>query len=49
MDRDRSIIAQVAAKIASDLTNKEADTDTKLGEFTTLFTGVALKVDLAIS
>ena len=40
MDKDRAIITQVAAKIASDLVNKEADTDTKLGEFTTLFTSV---------
>ena len=40
MDKDRAIITQVAAKIASDLVNKEADTDAKLGEFTTLFTSV---------
>lgn len=40
MDKDRAIITQVAAKIASDLVNKEADTDSKLGEFTTLFTSV---------
>lgn len=40
MDKDRAIITQVAAKIAADLTNKEADTDAKLGEFTTLFTSV---------
>jgi len=40
MDTDRKIITQVAAKIASDLVNKEADTDSKLGEFTTLFTSI---------
>ena len=40
MDTDKKIITQVAAKIASDLVNKEADTDAKLGEFTTLFTSI---------
>lgn len=40
MDKDRAIITQVAAKIAADLTNKEADTTTKLGEFATLFSSV---------
>ena len=40
MDTDKKIITQVAAKIASDLVNKEADTDSKLGEFTTLFTSI---------
>jgi hypothetical protein len=40
MDKDRAIITQVAAKIAADLVNKEADTDAKLGEFTILFTSV---------
>ena len=40
MDKDRAIITQVAAKIAADLVNKEADTEAKLGEFTLLFTGV---------
>ncbi len=40
MDKDRAIITQVAAKIAADLVNREADTDSKLGEFTTLFTSV---------
>ena len=29
MDTDKKIITQVAAKIASDLVNKEADTDSK--------------------
>ena len=38
MDKDRAIITQVAAKIAADLVNTEADTDAKLGEFATLFT-----------
>jgi hypothetical protein len=40
MDKDRAIITQVAAKIAADLVNKEANTDAKLGEFTILFTSV---------
>ena len=40
MDTDKKIAMQVAAKIAADLVNKEADTDTKLGEFTVLFTSV---------
>lgn len=40
MDKDRQIITQVAAKIAADLVNREADTDAKLGEFTTLFMSV---------
>ena len=40
MDKDRAISTQVAAKIAADLVNKEADTDAKLGEFTILFTSV---------
>ena len=40
MDKDRAIITQVAAEIAADLVNREADTDSKLGEFTTLFTSV---------
>ena len=40
MDKDRAIITQVAAKIAADLVNIEADTSAKLGEFTILFTGV---------
>jgi len=40
MDKDRAIITQVAAKIAADLVNKEAETEAKLGEFTLLFTGV---------
>jgi len=40
MDKDRAIITQVAAKIAADLVNTEAETDQKLGEFATLFTSV---------
>ena len=40
MDTDKKIVMQVAAKIAADLVNREADTDTKLGEFTVLFTSV---------
>ena len=40
MDTDKKIITQVAAKIASDLVNKDADPDSKLGEFTTLFTSI---------
>ena len=40
MDKDRAIITQVAAKIAAELVNMEADTSAKLGEFTILFTSV---------
>lgn len=40
MDKDRAIITQVAAKIASDLVNKELDTDSKVGEFALLFVSV---------
>lgn len=38
MDTDKKIIMQVAAKIAADMVSKDADTDTKLGEFALLFT-----------
>jgi len=40
MDTDKKIITQVAAKIASDLVNKEADTEAKLGEFVVLFESI---------
>lgn len=40
MDTDKKIIMQVAAKIAADMVSKDADTDTKLGEFALLFTSV---------
>jgi hypothetical protein len=40
MDKDRAIITQVSAKIASDLTNKTTDVDTRLGEFATLFSSI---------
>lgn len=40
MDTDKKIIMQVAAKIASDMVSKDADTDTKLGEFALLFDSV---------
>ena len=40
MDTDKKIIMQVAAKIASDMVTKEADTDTKLGEFALLFDSI---------
>ena len=40
MDTDKKIITQVAAKIAADLVNKEADTEAKLGEFVVLFESI---------
>ena len=40
MDTDKKIVTQVAAKIAGDLVNKEADTDTKLGEFAVMFDSI---------
>jgi hypothetical protein len=40
MDTDKKIITQVAAKIAGDLVNKEADTDAKLGEFAVMFDSI---------
>lgn len=40
MDKDRQIITQVAAKIAADLVDKNANTNEKLGEFATLFTNI---------
>lgn len=41
MDRDRSILIQVAAKIASELTDKSATTIDKTTEFAVLFSDVA--------
>ncbi len=40
MNKDRAIIVQVAAKIASELTNKNQDTDKILGDYTYLFTSL---------
>lgn len=40
MDRDKSIIIQVAAKIAAELTDKSANTEAKTSEFTVLFMDV---------
>jgi hypothetical protein len=40
MDKDRAIITQVCAKIASDLTNKEETLETRIGEFATLFSTI---------
>jgi hypothetical protein len=40
MDKDRAIITQVSAKIASDMTDKSTDVDTRLGEFATLFSSI---------
>jgi hypothetical protein len=40
MDKDRSIIIQVAAKIASELTNKEASSENKIGEYALMFDSV---------
>ena len=40
MDKDRAIITQVCAKIASELTDKTTDVDTRLGEFATLFSSI---------
>lgn len=40
MDKDRQIITQVAAKIAADMVNKEADTSDKMGEFALIFSQV---------
>jgi hypothetical protein len=41
MDKDRAIITQVCAKIASDMTDKSTDVDTRLGEFATLFSTIS--------
>lgn len=41
MDKDRSILIQVAAKIAAELTDKNADTANKTSEFATMFTDIA--------
>jgi len=40
MDKDRAIITQVCAKIASDLTDKTKDVDTRISEFAVLFSTV---------
>jgi hypothetical protein len=40
MDKDRAIITQVCAKIASDLTSKDNGVDERIGEFTTLFSTI---------
>jgi hypothetical protein len=40
MDKDRAIITQVCAKIASDLTDKTRDVDTRISEFAVLFSTV---------
>jgi hypothetical protein len=40
MDKDRAIITQVCAKIASDMTDKTKDVDARLGEFAVLFSTV---------
>ena len=40
MDKDRAIITQVCAKIASDMTDKTKDVDSRLSEFAVLFSTV---------
>jgi len=40
MDKDKSIIIQVAAKIAADLTDKGPDAAVKVSEFASIFTDV---------
>jgi len=40
MDKDRTIITQVCAKIAADLVNQNATTEEKIGEFAILFSSV---------
>ena len=40
MDKDRAIITQVCAKIASDLTDKTRDVDARISEFAVLFSTV---------
>ncbi len=40
MDKDRAIITQVCAKIASDMTDKTKDVDTRISEFAVLFSTV---------
>lgn len=40
MEKDRAIITQVCAKIASDLTDKTRDVDTRLSEFAVLFSTI---------
>ena len=40
MDKDRAIITQVCAKIASDLTDKSTGVDERIGEFTTIFSSI---------
>lgn len=40
MDKDRSIIIQVAAKIAADLTQMDQTTDNKVSEFGAIFTDI---------
>lgn len=41
MDKDRAIIIQVCAKIASDMTDKSLPVDGRIGEFATLFSTVS--------
>ena len=40
MDKDRAIITQVSAKIASDLTDKSTTVDERIAEFATLFSSI---------
>ena len=40
MDKDRTIITQVCAKIAADLVNSTGTTEEKIGEFAILFSSV---------
>ena len=40
MDKDRAIITQVCAKIASDLTDNTRDVDALISEFEVLFSTV---------
>ena len=40
MDKDKAIITQVCAKIASDLTDKTKAVDERIGEFATLFSSI---------
>ena len=40
MDKDRAIITQVCAKIASDMTDKTKDVDARISEFAVLFSTV---------
>jgi hypothetical protein len=40
MDRDRSIIIQVAAKIAAELTDRQQNTQEKIAEYALIFTDI---------